>query len=329
MSNSSAESPVDTKNPKVPAHSESDDADRKDVESLLQEIEILKVNNENMRAKLLEASMLANSYLEESGKLKKQIEQLTRPPLFIASVMEVEKDMALIRQHGNNQEVVTKIPPHFQGEIQAGMRVCVNAAFSIVSIISRAADVRAQVMELINSPGIDYDMIGGLDEGHLSVLLAPGIVFFALKACVRHRLGVAKGTELFHYGDEGTCIAALLRGHYSYDVFGVNRQGGIVGRFQLAIFHVIFFHPHEGGVPVCLGKAVPVAKAVVVVIIFLLTGKISLYGFNCFLPRRFSFTFPLDEFLIPLERIQTFPQFFQVFGPDLFSPIKPQTKLGG
>ncbi|MCQ6962802.1 proteasome-activating nucleotidase [Methanolobus chelungpuianus] len=202
MSNSSAESPVDTKNPKVPAHSGPDDADRKDAESLLQEIEILKVNNENMRAKLLEASMLANSYLEESGKLKKQIEQLTRPPLFIASVMEVEKDMALIRQHGNNQEVVTKIPPHFQGEIQAGMRVCVNAAFSIVSIISRAADVRAQVMELINSPGIDYDMIGGLDDVLKEVI--ESVELPLTEPELFERIGIEPPTGVLLYGAPGT-----------------------------------------------------------------------------------------------------------------------------
>ena len=44
------------------------------------------------------------------------------------------------------------------------MRVCVNAAFSIISVITRAADVRAQVMEVIRSPGVNYDMIGGLED---------------------------------------------------------------------------------------------------------------------------------------------------------------------
>jgi hypothetical protein len=78
--------------------------------------------------------------------------------------MEVEDDMVLLRQHGNNQEVMTRMPPGMEGTIEPGMRVSINAAFSIISTISKAADVRAQVMELINSPGIDYDMIGGLDE---------------------------------------------------------------------------------------------------------------------------------------------------------------------
>ncbi|WP_406656612.1 proteasome-activating nucleotidase [Methanolobus sp. ZRKC2] len=202
MSNSSAESPVDTENPKMGTPMESEDTEKKDVDSLLQEIEVLKVSNENMRAKLLEASMLANSYLEEANKLKKQIEQLTRPPLFIASVMEVENDMAVIRQHGNNQEVVTKIPANFHGEIQPGMRVCVNAAFSIISIISRAADVRAQVMELINSPGVDYDMIGGLDDVLKEVI--ESVELPLTEPELFEKIGIEPPTGVLLYGAPGT-----------------------------------------------------------------------------------------------------------------------------
>ncbi|MBN2110821.1 MAG: proteasome-activating nucleotidase [Methanosarcinaceae archaeon] len=202
MSNSSAESPIGTENPNMGTHIESDITEKKDVDSLLREIEILKVNNENMRAKVLEASMLANSYLEEANKLKKQIEQLTRPPLFIASVMEVENDMAVIRQHGNNQELVTKIPPGFHGVIQPGMRVCVNAAFSIISIISRAADVRAQVMELINSPGVDYDMIGGLDDVLKEVI--ESVELPLTEPELFEKIGIEPPTGVLLYGAPGT-----------------------------------------------------------------------------------------------------------------------------
>lgn len=202
MHNSSVESPADTKDPKMFAHTEAESITEKDVEALLQEIEVLKVNQENMRAKLLEASMLANTYLEDNGKLKKQVEQLTRPPLFIASVMEVDKDMVLLRQHGNNQEVVTKIPVHFQGEVQAGMRVCVNAVFSIVSIINRAADVRAQVMELIDSPGIDYDMIGGLDDVLKEVI--ESVELPLTEPELFERIGIEPPTGVLMYGAPGT-----------------------------------------------------------------------------------------------------------------------------
>lgn len=135
-----------------------------DVKSLLTEIEILKVQNENMKARLLEASVATGRHLQEINKLKAHLEQLTEPPLFIATILEVNGDIVLIRQHGNNQEVLTQTPEEYRGKIEPGMRVAVNGAYSIISIVSRAADVRAQVMELIKSPGVDYSMIGGLDD---------------------------------------------------------------------------------------------------------------------------------------------------------------------
>ena len=164
MSDVSAESPIETISPNAKSSADSVSVDHKNVHLLENEVETLRIQNEAMRAKLLEASMVANNYLQEANNLKEQLDKLTNPPLFIASVLEVEDDLALIRQHGNNQEVLTQIPPEFEGEVEAGMRVCVNAAFSIISVISRAADVRAQVMEVIRSPGVSYDMIGGLED---------------------------------------------------------------------------------------------------------------------------------------------------------------------
>lgn len=138
--------------------------DTEDVKSLLTEIEIMRVQNENMKARLLEASVATGRHLQEINKLKAHLEQLTEPPLFIATILEVNGEIVLIRQHGNNQEVLTQTPEEFIGKIEPGMRVAVNGAYSIISIVSRAADVRAQIMELINSPGVDYSMIGGLEE---------------------------------------------------------------------------------------------------------------------------------------------------------------------
>ena len=163
MSDASAEFPTETASSKIGTREESEDHS-KDIKVLEHEIETLKLQNESMKAKLLESNMVASRYLQEVNQLKDQLDKLTSPPLFIATVVEVEDDLTLIRQHGNNQEVLTSVPEEFRGEIRPGMRVSVNAAFSIISPLSNAADVRAQVMELIKSPGIDYDMIGGLDD---------------------------------------------------------------------------------------------------------------------------------------------------------------------
>ena len=202
MSNASAESPMETITSKVRTEVDTENPDETDVQSLLNEIEMLKVKNESLKAKVLESSMLASNYMKDANRLKNQLEQLTTPPLFIASVLEVNDGMALIRQHGNNQEVMTKIPPEFIDEIEAGMRVCVNGAFSMISIISRAADVRAQVMELIRSPGIDYDMIGGLEDVIEEVIETVELPLTEPE--LFETIGIEPPTGVLLYGEPGT-----------------------------------------------------------------------------------------------------------------------------
>jgi proteasome regulatory subunit len=72
--------------------------------------------------------------------------------------------MVLLRQHGSNQEVITQIPDELIGEIETGRRVAVNNGFVIISLLSKHADIRARIMELIELPKVDYNSIGGLDQ---------------------------------------------------------------------------------------------------------------------------------------------------------------------
>lgn len=127
-------------------------------------IQMLKNQVKDMHSRLLEAAVMNNKYVQTIQEYQAQIEQLKKPPLFICSVVEILGDMALLRQHGSNQEVVTKIPDNILPEIESGARVAVTGNLSIVRVMSKSVDVRARVMELIESPNIDYDMIGGLKK---------------------------------------------------------------------------------------------------------------------------------------------------------------------
>ncbi|MBC2747363.1 MAG: proteasome-activating nucleotidase [ANME-2 cluster archaeon] len=135
-----------------------------DVQSLNKKIEQLDEQNDQLQKRLLDAAVANSNYLQTIQKLKEQVNQLKLPPLFIASIMEVINDMALLRQHGSNQEVITRIPPEIADELQAGMRVAVNNNFVIVNLLAKPADLRARVMELIEAPNVDYSSIGGLDQ---------------------------------------------------------------------------------------------------------------------------------------------------------------------
>lgn len=135
-----------------------------DIQSLITKIEQLDEQNDQLQKRLLDAAVANSNYLQTIQKLKEQVNQLKLPPLFIASVMEVVGDMGLLRQHGSNQEVITRIPPEMVDELEAGMRVAVNNGFVIVKLLAKPADVRARVMELIEAPNVDYNSIGGLDQ---------------------------------------------------------------------------------------------------------------------------------------------------------------------
>ncbi len=133
-----------------------------EIKELQETVESLRNQMTEMHSRLLEAAILNNKYVQTVQEYQKQIEQLKKPPLFICSVVEVLGDRALLRQHGSNQEIVTKIPDEVKPEIETGARVAVTGNLAIVNVLSRAVDVRARVMELIEAPDVDYNMIGGL-----------------------------------------------------------------------------------------------------------------------------------------------------------------------
>ncbi|NJD75493.1 MAG: proteasome-activating nucleotidase [Candidatus Methanoperedens sp.] len=130
-------------------------------EELQETVDSLKNQVKEMHSRLLEAAVLNNKYVQTIQEYQKQIEQLKKPPLFICSVVELLGDMVLLRQHGSNQEIVTKIPDDIP-VTENGIRVAVTGNLAIVKVLSKSADVRARVMELIEAPDVDYHMIGGL-----------------------------------------------------------------------------------------------------------------------------------------------------------------------
>jgi proteasome regulatory subunit len=135
-----------------------------DLPSLKTKITNLENQNDILQKRLLDAAVANSSYLQSIQKLKEQVQQLKKPPLFIATVVEIIDDMVLLRQHGSNQEVITQIPDELIGEIETSRRVAVNNGFVIISLLSKHADIRARIMELIELPKVDYNSIGGLDQ---------------------------------------------------------------------------------------------------------------------------------------------------------------------
>ncbi len=134
------------------------------IEALEEQLEVLEQQNEEMRDKLLDANAENNKYQQKLERLNHENKKLKQSPLFVATVQELTDEGVIIKQHGNNQEALTEVTDEMREDLEPDERVAVNNSLSIVKTLDDETDVRARVMQVTQSPGVDYQDIGGLDE---------------------------------------------------------------------------------------------------------------------------------------------------------------------
>jgi len=134
------------------------------IEALEERLEVLESQNEEMRDKLLDANAENNKYQQKLERLTHENKKLKQSPLFIATVQEITEEGIIIKQHGNNQEAITEVTDEMREDLEPDSRVAVNNSLSIVKSLDDETDVRARVMEVDQSPDVDYQDIGGIEE---------------------------------------------------------------------------------------------------------------------------------------------------------------------
>ncbi|MFC7082278.1 proteasome-activating nucleotidase Pan2 [Halorussus caseinilyticus] len=125
--------------------------------------EIVDVNA-TLEERLGDARERRTNLREEVDQLERENETLKTTSLYVATAEELTEDGIVIKQHGNNQEVLTEVSPQLRDEIESGDRVAVNDSFTVQTVLETEKDARAQAMEVDESPEVTYDEIGGLHE---------------------------------------------------------------------------------------------------------------------------------------------------------------------
>ncbi|MGM0604048.1 MAG: proteasome-activating nucleotidase Pan2 [Halobacteriota archaeon] len=120
--------------------------------------------NEELTQRLDDATDRRQELRERVLSLKRRNEALKTSALYIASIEELTDDGVVIKQHGNNQEVLTEVSPDLKRRLEAGDRVAINESFGIELVLDTETDARAQAMEVTESPAVKYEDIGGIDE---------------------------------------------------------------------------------------------------------------------------------------------------------------------
>ena len=148
--------------PRLDLDPEMSDAERLD--AIRQHYERMVRVNEELSERLDETDDRREELMEEVDHLKRRNEVLKTSSLYVATVEEVSDEGTIIKQHGNNQEVLTEPSPRIRKELVAGDRVAVNDSFSVQTVLDDETDSRAQAMEVEESPTVTYDDIGGIDD---------------------------------------------------------------------------------------------------------------------------------------------------------------------
>ncbi|PSP57398.1 peptidase [Halobacteriales archaeon QS_1_67_19] len=120
--------------------------------------------NDTLEERLEAAKERREDLREEVDRLERENETLKTTSLYVATAEELTDDGIIIKQHGNNQEVLTEVSPSLRDEIESGDRVAVNDSFTVQTVLEAEKDARAQAMEVDESPDVRYEDIGGLED---------------------------------------------------------------------------------------------------------------------------------------------------------------------
>ncbi|MBN1195616.1 MAG: proteasome-activating nucleotidase [Methanomicrobiaceae archaeon] len=165
--------------------------------------DIQNLQAQELKTRLQDLQNKNDLLTKEINQLKRENSQLKRPPLFVASVIEVlENGETYLRQQGNNQEYITHTLDELHDELKPGMKVAVNNSLSIVRIIGTTFDARVRIMELDESPDVTFGQVGGLREQIEEVREA--VEYPLTRPEIFARLGVEPPKGILLFGPPGT-----------------------------------------------------------------------------------------------------------------------------
>jgi len=148
--------------PRLELDPEMSDAER--LEAIRQHFRRIVQVNEELETRLADAEGRRGDLKDDVEQLKRENEVLKTSSLYIASVEEITDDGVVIKQHGNNQEVLTQAATRLDEDLRPGDRVAINDSFAVQQVLDDETDSRAQAMEVTESPDVEYADIGGIDD---------------------------------------------------------------------------------------------------------------------------------------------------------------------
>ena len=149
-------------------------------------------------------------YEREVRKLRSELELLKGPPLLVGTVLDVLEDNRVVIKSSTGPKFVVNASQFIEQELISGARVALNQqSLAIVGALPPSKDPTVYGMEIIETPTVSYDDIGGLD-GQIQELRET-VELPLLKPELFQRVGIEPPKGVLLYGPPGTGKTLLAK----------------------------------------------------------------------------------------------------------------------
>ena len=149
-------------------------------------------------------------YEREVRKLRSELERLKGPPLLVGTVLDVLDDNRVVIKSSTGPKFVVNASQFIEQELIAGARVALNQqSLAIVGALPPSKDPTVYGMEIIETPTVSYEDIGGLDAQIQE--LRETVELPLLKPELFQQVGIEPPKGVLLYGPPGTGKTLLAK----------------------------------------------------------------------------------------------------------------------
>ena len=150
-------------------------------------------------------------YEREMRKMQSEIERLKTAPLIIGTILDVVDDDRVLIKSTTGPQFMVNISQYIEDDVLVvGAKVALNQhTLAIVDVITPTDEPMVSAMEIVESPEMDYDRIGGLDEQIQE--LVESVELPLKKPETFKRIGITPPKGVLIYGPPGTGKTLLAK----------------------------------------------------------------------------------------------------------------------
>lgn len=149
-------------------------------------------------------------YEREVRKLRSELERLKSTPLLVGTILDVLDDKRVVIKSSTGPKFVVNASQFIEEELISGARVALNQqSLAVVGVLPSSKDPIVYGMEIIDSPSVSYDDIGGLESQIQE--LRETVELPLLKPQLFARVGIEPPRGVLLYGPPGTGKTLLAK----------------------------------------------------------------------------------------------------------------------